>query len=278
MKYFIGFVTLLIFFIDGSSMVQEKRVYPDAFLPDERLEFNIYFEFVLGGHASMDVLKDVEDINGHPCYHIRTKARSTRTVDMFYKVRDQVETWRDTTRLFSRRFKKKLREGDHKYDRRVDYFPEDSLFVAVDRKESKSGTFKLEQPVQDVVSAFYEARTYELEPGKHKRIFIEDDNKQYEVMILVKRRETVEVPAGTFDCVVVEPTLETSGLFRASGTMEIWLTDDEYHMPVLMKSKLYFGRVWAKLMKYRLGEKITPAAIPDTTSVVKESDLEDQEE
>lgn len=256
MNKFVTMVTLMGWWL-GISIVSPGYAEvknPNAFLPGERLEFNVYFEFVLGGHASMEV-SGLEEINGHPCYHIISKARSTQTVDMFYKVRDQVESWRDSVGNFSRRFSKSLREGKHKYDRQVNYYPERSQAIAFDRKrEFKPDTLQLLQPVQDILSAFYEARTHKLEVGQIDKIFIEDDGKQYELFVRVLRREVVEVPAGTFSCLVVEPTLETSGLFRAEGTMEIWLTDDEYQMPVLMKSKLYFGRVWAKLMKYRRGE------------------------
>ncbi len=40
-------------------------------------------------------------------------------------------------------------------------------------------------------------------------------------------KEKVTVPAGTYDCVVVEPMLnETEGIFRQSGRIWIYMTDD----------------------------------------------------
>lgn len=250
-------VTLLFFIllIQISSVFAAENPYAEAFLPGERLEFNIYFEFVLGGHASMEV-EGIEEVNGFSCYHIVSQARSTKTVDFFYKVRDKVESWRDIDGHFSRKFSKKPREGKHKYDRSVEYFPEDSVAYARDRKRDfATDTLIVLKHVQDVLSSFYETRTRELFVGDTLEMPLEDDGKQYEVLVLVKRKETVEVNAGKLDCIVVEPTLKTSGLFRAEGQMEIWLTDDQYHMPVLMKSKLYFGRVWAKLEKYTRGSK-----------------------
>ena len=175
---------------------------------------------------------------------------------MFYKVRDRVESWWDIGGKFSRRFSKRLREGDHKYDRQVNYFPEKSYAIAVDRKKNNvPDTLSILTPVQDVLSAFYKTRTCDLKVGDVIGLMTEDDGKVYELQVHVLRKEYVEVPAGKFDCIVVEPRLKTSGLFRKEGQMEIWLTDDERKMPVLMKSRLYFGRVWAKLQNYNLGEK-----------------------
>jgi len=35
--------------------------------------------------------------------------------------------------------------------------------------------------------------------------------------------------------------------------MQVWFSDDEYKIPVMMRSKLYFGSFWAKLESYKLG-------------------------
>jgi len=41
----------------------------------------------------------------------------------------------------------------------------------------------------------------------------------------------------------VEPMLKSSGIFRQKGKLTIWLTDDEYKIPILMKSKILVGSV-----------------------------------
>jgi len=224
----------------------------NTFKAGECLDFKIYFEFILGGKSRMAV-EGIEEVDGYPCYHIVSTARSTKTVDMFYKVRDKVETWRDVKGGFSRRYSKKLHEGRYKCDKRVEYFPDDSTAFLYRKLEAPAETLNVIGTVQDVLSAFYEFRTLDLRIGKSDWIDIHDINKRYDLEVRVLRRETIEVPAGKFKCFVIEPLLKSSGLFRKEGIMQIWLTDDEHRMPVLMKSKLYFGRVWAKLVKYKLG-------------------------
>ena len=51
-------------------------------------------------------------------------------------------------------------------------------------------------------------------------------------------KETIEVPAGTFQCVVVEPIIKTSGLFGDGGQAEIYFTDDDRRLMVYMKSRV----------------------------------------
>ena len=97
-------------------------------------------------------------------------------------------------------------------------------------------------------------RTQPLEEGKSIYVDNFTDGKQYSLEVRVLRREKISVTAGTFDCIVVEPLLQTVGVFKHEGKLTVWLTDDRLRMPVLMKSKILVGSVSAELTKYTLGE------------------------
>lgn len=230
----------------------ETEIDTPAFSIGEQLNFKIYFEFILGGVAVMEVA-GVEEIDSSKCFKIVSRARSNRTVDMFYKVRDQITCWRDIDGGFSRRYVKNLREGKYRDNKWVDYKPDSALAYLYRDNSEHAETLSVEGSVQDVLSAFYEMRTRPLEVGKSVFIDVHDINKQYKLEVKVIRRERIQVPAGEFTCLVIEPGLMSSGIFRKEGKMQIWVTDDQYHMPVLMKSKLYFGAVWAKLSEYTRG-------------------------
>jgi len=198
-------------------------------------------------------VKEVEDVDGHPCYRLVSEARSTRTVDAIYKVRDKVESWRDLEGGFSRKYSKHLREGKYKDDKVVNYFPEQGTAHLYRGNREVPDTMEVKGHIYDVLAAFYAVRQMPLEVGKSIYFDLHDINQRYDLEVKVLGRERVEVPAGTFDCFIVEPELKSAGLFRKEGELQVWITDDQYRMPVLMKSKLYFGRVWAKLVGYRRG-------------------------
>ncbi len=61
------------------------------------------------------------------------------------------------------------------------------------------------------------------------------------------KKERVKVDAGEFDCVVVDPILRATGLFKSKGRLLVWLTDDERKLPVQMKSKIFIGYITAEL-------------------------------
>ena len=61
------------------------------------------------------------------------------------------------------------------------------------------------------------------------------------VTIRVLRRERITVPAGTFDAIVIQPIIKAKGVFSEAGHAELWLSDDEHHMILQMKSQLSIG-------------------------------------
>jgi hypothetical protein len=74
-------------------------------------------------------------------------------------------------------------------------------------------------------------------------------------VVKVLGKERVKVEAGTFDCMIVEPFLRYPGIFKQKGRVKVWVTDDRYHIPVLVKSKVAIGEVSAVLKEFRLADK-----------------------
>ena len=100
-------------------------------------------------------------------------------------------------------------------------------------------------------SFLYFIRTVPLEVGKtyeFDRYFRPDRNP---VKITVLRKERIKVPAGTFDAIVIRPSIKSKGIFSENGQAEVWLSDDERHIMLQLKSKLSFGSLSLYLKSYR---------------------------
>ncbi|MFO7891800.1 MAG: DUF3108 domain-containing protein [bacterium] len=236
--------------IDSVSFKNNTLKFPSiknsAFNHGERLVFEVAFGPLVAGTATMSI-PDTQTIHGRPCYHMVTTARSTKFVDTFYKVRDRIETFIDMEGLFPWKFSKHLREGSYSTDQHVDY---DQINGKIYYKKD---TIDAPQFIQGVLSSFYYVRTV---PFKVKESFNIDnfgDGKIYPLKILVHKKDRIKVPAGEFDCVIIEPVMREKGVFNRKGRMAIWLTDDKRRIPVLMKSKLPIGSIDARLISFELG-------------------------
>ena len=222
--------------------------YPEVpYRSGEKLEFSIDYGPVNAGDASLEV-KGVIESGGEPCYNIESRVRSNRFFSAFYMVRDKVITHVERRSLTSRYFAKRLREGDYRKNVALRFDQVGGKAYYADGR-----VFDILPGTHDILSAFYFVRTLELAPGDTTLVTTYSSRKSYLLKVIVHRRETVEVPAGTFDCVVVEPVIVGEGLFQFEGKLTIWMTDDERHMPVLMRTKVKVGAIDASLKGWSPG-------------------------
>jgi len=225
-----------------------KRVAPNrSFGVGERLEFSITYGPIVAGEAVM-VIEEITKYNDHKCFRLVSTAKSNKLFSVFFKVDDRVESLMDVYGLFSLHFEKHLREGKYRADRYVDFDQKQHLAFA------DGDTIPIQEYVQDALSSLYYVRTLNLRVGNS--VFVENhsDKKNYSLEVKVLRREKVRVPAGEFDCLVIEPMLRASGIFKHTGKLTVWLTDDRFKIPVLMKSKVAVGSIASKLKEYTLGK------------------------
>ncbi len=224
-----------------------RKLENKAFGVGERLEFSVKYGMLPAGTAVMKI-PEIIDYEGHPSFRIISTARSNNVVSVFYKVRDSVETIVDYDGIFPRKFHKRLREGGYKADKTTLFDQRVHLAIA------GNDTIPTYAFVQDALSSLYFIRTRELTPGNEILIDNHTDKKNYPLKIIVCRKETVKVPAGSFDCVVVEPVMRAEGIFKAKGRIWIWLTDDQFKLPVKMQTEVFFlGSITAQLKKFTLG-------------------------
>lgn len=230
--------------LEGFELV---NTLPDTvpFKAGEYLLFSIRYGLIYAGDATLEI-RNIAVVQGRESFHIVSTARTNKAFDLVFKVRDHHESFMDRENLFSLRFEQHLREGGFRRDAVVDFDQKKHLAIWKDKE------VKIPPNTQDFLSALYYIRTLELKVGEAVALANHTGGKNYPIYIKVLRRERVEVPAGKFDCLVVEPVLETSTIFKHKGRLTIWLTDDTLKMPVLLRSKVVVGAFEASLKEYRI--------------------------
>lgn len=245
-----------------------RKIVNNAFTVGEKLTFSIKYGFIKAGEATMEVKDMVTVYDSIPAYHIISTARSARAFDLFYKVRDRVESILDRDGLFSWEFRKILREGGYKFDLNVDY---NQLYgkahVEMIRYHNREPLeirsqeeFDLPIPkyVLDILGAFYYVRTQRLEVGEPIEMANHDNKKIYNLRVIIQKRERVKVKAGKFNCILLQPRLQGEAIFKQKGKLWVWLTDDEFKIPVKMKSKVAVGSISTELIKIEgINKRIT---------------------
>ncbi len=213
------------------------------FAVGEKLTFTVRYEFAKAGEASMEVKEKVECGSGRECFRLVSTAWSTMPFSLFFEVKDVVESYLDTEELYTWRYEKHLKEGNH-----------ETTEIVVFDQDAHTATYPdgmvvdIPERAQDVLSSLYYVRTMDIEVGKS--IFIDNhaDEKNYPLEVKVLKVEEIKVPAGKFECFVLEPILKASGIFQHKGRLTVWVTTDPGHIPVMMKSSVAIGAINAVLI------------------------------
>lgn len=244
--------------------LENRRLNPFAYEPvtparqtapwtGEELKYGLYYSFIKAGTAYIKT-RGTAQINGRTAYVIQTTAFSASVIDPFFKVRDINYSWLDAENFYSLGYSQSVREGTYKRDEWLAFDYENNAYYGELQKKEEPRVISgnLEIPVLDMLTSLYFVRAQELTVGKDVVFDIINREKQYPLIVKVLKKETVKTAAGKFDCIVVEPQFRGEGIFVSKGkSLKVWLTDDEYKMPVKMKTEVFIGSVSAELLEYK---------------------------
>jgi hypothetical protein len=225
---------------DRITMITEPSGRRAMLSVGERLEYDVKFGKLRVGRGSMEVRETV-DVRGREAWHT---VFSIRGGIPFFRVDDRLESWIDTQTFTSLRFAQQTHEGRYHRERHIELYPERGTMLESGKDAREEPT--VDEPLDEGALLYY-LRTLPLNVGDRyslDRYFRPDRNP---VLLEVVRRERIQVPAGTFETIVIRPTIKSSGIFSQNGRAEIWVTDDERRLMVQMTAKLPFGTLQLSL-------------------------------
>jgi hypothetical protein len=228
-----------------------------AFGVGETILYVIKYGMVSAGRATMEVIS-MDTVNGRPAFHLMSRARTSKPMDVVFKVRDQNESWVDAESLCSLRFSQVIREGLYRKEVRTEFDHPGGRFIYWKRRKGKEKTEEGGVPafVQDVLSSLYFIRTRDLRVGTDISLDANSGANTWPLVVHVNEIETIKVPAGKFECFHLEPILAGEGIFQQKGRLEVWVTNDARKIPVLLRSRVMVGAFDAEMVQY------SPTAIP----------------
>ena len=219
------------------------------FVVGEELTYKATFGKIPAGTARMRV-DCIEIVRGRPTYHL------VFTIDggiPFFRVHDRYESWVDVETLSSLRHRQQVAEGHYRRTTTYEIYPDRAAY----QKNGDSLTASVSNPLDDG-SFIYAVRAAAVKVGETRqedRYFRPDRNP---VVFAGLRKETVSVPAGTYNAVVVAPTIRTKGMFAEGGEAQVWFSDDDRRVPVHLKSKFGGFSFTLALQSVTLGDGPVP--------------------
>ncbi|MBL0225796.1 MAG: DUF3108 domain-containing protein [Geobacteraceae bacterium] len=179
---------------------------------------------------------------------ITLRVKSDTVLSSIYPVDDLIETRHINGNFILTRIQQQ--EGAFRGDRGFTLFLRDKSVFWIDRLTKRSLKETLpNSEVVDILSGLYFLRTRPLQTGMTEMLHIYDSDTYAAVPVNIIRRETVHLPLfREIHALLIQPQLKTEGVFRRNGDVMIWLSDDQFKVPVKVETSIALGRITAELM------------------------------
>lgn len=228
-----------------------KRDLPElknkAFKRGEVLSYRMHYGIIDAGVATLTVTDEEKEVAGRKTYHVVGLGSSKGTFDFFFKVRDRYESYIDEKSLVPWIFIRRVSEGGYTIN-------QDYIFNHYSRKVSVGdGIFDILPNMQDMLSAFYYARNLDLKnakPGDIYELACFMDKEIYPLKIKFIGREDVNIKLGKFKCLKFRPVVQKGRVFKHEEDLNVWLTDDDNHIPVKGQADVLVGSIQLELTSY----------------------------
>jgi hypothetical protein len=232
--------------VDSIKTPRYRKVKNSAFDVGERLVFDVSYGFITAGEAVMHVAA-FDSIAGRRTYRVQFTVNSLPSFSWIYRVEDRYLTFIDCESIAPLRFEQHIQEGSYKRDFTADFDQMDHI------ARTSEGQYPIPEYVHDILSAFYYVRTVDfsgLKTGDTIKMYNFYKDKSHDLVVRLLGRQDLEVGAGTFRSLVVEPLVKEGGLFKSEGRIVIWLTDDDLKIPIRVNTKVVIGSIDVELREY----------------------------
>ncbi len=241
-----------------------RNLENNSFQKGEKLKYRAYYDSFLPGYitvadASLEIRESNATIKGRRAMHVIGEAKTRRFFNLFFRVNNRYETYIDEEAIAPWHFMRDIYEGGYERQENISFNQFDNIAYTEGKK------INTPDYVQDIISAFYFARTLDfsdIQPGDEFEIDFLFKDSVYVTKIKFEGREKVKTQVGTFNTMKFKPMVLTGSVFKQPYPMTLWVSDDKNRIPVMLQSGVVVGNVKLELTEYH-GLKNPVTALAD---------------
>lgn len=169
--------------------------------------------------------------------------------DWVFRLRDTLISHFDTSTYMPYEFSRKAHEGN--YHKTFDYlwdYDSAKIFADIHKigKYRKQDTVALQPGTYDMLSVAWKARELDFDNfqiNEQIPIKILIDRKIYDLYVRYLGIDKIKVGGKRRECYVFSPLLVQGEVFKGGENMKIWVSRDEYRLPLMVEAKILVGSV-----------------------------------
>ena len=248
---------IIVFFITTATFAQSTKnedstkIY--AFQKGEWLRYRMsYSNFLNAGYSTIEV-KDTTN-NNKEAFHITGIGKSTGFISLFFKVKDNYQTFIDKETLKPYRFIRKIDEGGYTKDKEITFNYTTNEATVQDYKHNTVEKHTISSNIQDILSSLYFLRNQDLSSLTigdeiELKMFFDEEITNFKLQYLGK--DIIKSKFGKIKTLKFRPLVQAGRVFKEQESVNIWVTDDENKIPIKIKASLAVGSLRADLDAFK---------------------------
>jgi uncharacterized protein DUF3108 len=204
-------------------------------------------------------------VDGRKVYQVRVEAKTSRVLDLIWRMRDTISSTFDAKALVPSRFTFNQRENSRIIDTEA-HFDAGNKRWSVNRQQvgKKPRVYQFDSHnTLDPITAVYLARSTDFKVGDKLYFKVFGGRYQYLLELFVEKKESVRLASGksveAYRIVPRVQNLTKNGYAKRFNEAAIWISADERRVPVKLSSKIAFGSVQLELAEDRRPPQSTAA-------------------
>ena len=232
-------------------------VYQPKFFPFEDGEKEVYQASWNGmiSVATAEIVTTPAVIDGKRVYQVRVEAKTSKALDLIWRMRDTIRSTFDAKALTPSRFTFNQRENSRVIDTDARFDPASKQWSVNRQQEGKKPrVYRFDADnILDPITAVYLARSLDFKVGDKLYFKVFGGRYQYLLELFVEKREPVSLKSGkrvdAYRLVPRVQNLTKSGYADRFKEAAIWISADERRVPIKLSSKIAFGTVHLDLIE-----------------------------
>jgi len=240
----IGLSLILLLTVHTTATAQADfcGIKNNSFKEGEKLTFTVFYNmgFIWINAGEANFTTEAETINGKKVFHITGDGKTNKSHEWIFKVRDKYETYIEADNMLPVKFIRDVHEGN------ISIYNHVTFDQNAGKAYSTKGSYNVPHCVQDVLSTIYYARNInynQYKPGDRIPFTMFLDDQVYSLYIRYLGKEQVTTKYGTFNAIKIAPLLIKGTIFKGGEKMEVWVSDDENHLPLRVNSPILVGSI-----------------------------------
>ncbi len=192
-------------------------------------------------------------IDGKKYYQVKVRARTSKVLDLFWKMRDTVVSVFEAETLQPYRYSLKQRENSRRVDTKASFDRESNKWMIHRKKGRKEKTYEfVSAGTLDPVTAVYLVRSIDFKVGDTLYFNVFGGKSRYLLTLDVVSKERIELDSGIFEAFRINPRVKNitkSGYAERFSEASVWISADQNRIPLMVASKVFIGSVYLELVE-----------------------------